>query len=132
MPYAAPRLCSRPWCNKVNCTEHRRSPDSRAGSTARGYDSLWQRLSKTVLIEEPFCRICEREGRKTRSTIPDHIVPLNRGGRSLRQNLQGVCSSCNTLKGNKIPGDPGWRESFWPKAPFDAFQVAEALLELRK
>jgi 5-methylcytosine-specific restriction protein A len=114
MPRAAARLCSRPWCNKVNCAEHRRAPDSRAGSTARGYGSLWQRLSKLVLIEEPFCRICEREGRITRSTIPDHIVPLAYGGQTVRSNLQGSCVSCNTRKGNKIPGDYGWRVSFWP------------------
>src|SRR5262245_14409161 len=113
MPYSA-RLCSRPWCKKVNCTEHRRAPDRRSGSTARGYDVLWQRLSKVVLIEQPFCRICEREGRKTRSMMIDHIVPLKHGGRRVMTNLQGVCVSCNTRKGNKMPGDRGWCESFWP------------------
>jgi len=93
---------------------HRRPTDHRSGSTARGYNSLWQRLVKYVLIEEPLCRICEREGRKTQSAMVDHIVPLARGGKSMRENLQGVCTSCNTRKGNLMPGERGWRESFWP------------------
>src|SRR5262245_441343 len=114
MPYSAPKLCPQPWCNKLTCNVHRRPADRRRGSTARGYDSLWQRLVKYVLIEEPFCRICQREGGKTPSVMVDHIVPLARGGKSVRSNLQGVCGSCNKRKGNLIPGERGWRESFWP------------------
>jgi len=112
VPYSAAKLCSRPWCNKLNCNHQK--ADHRRGSTARGYDSLWQRLSKIVLIEEPYCRICEREGRRARTTMVDHIVPTVHGGTSNRLNLQGVCTSCNTRKGNLLPGDHGWKESFWP------------------
>src|SRR5262245_1814980 len=129
MPPSAARLCSRPWCNKINCTEHGRLPDRRPGSTARGYGALWQRDSKLLLIEEPFCLICAREGRRTRSEIPDHIVPIAKGGRNVRSNLQGACRSCNTRKGNKMPGDRGWRESFWP---FDKAQGKPAPMDIKK
>jgi hypothetical protein len=35
----------------------------------------------------------------------DHILPISRGGDSSDENLQVLCSACNTKKGNKIDGE---------------------------
>ena len=32
----------------------------------------------------------------------DHIIPLNRGGAFTKDNIQGLCRSCNSSKSNKI------------------------------
>ena len=101
---------------RVNCTVHgRREYDRRrGGSASRGYAIDWQRMTAIVKQEEPWCRICLREGRYTQTTISDHIIPLAQGGMSVRSNIQGSCGSCNKRKGNKVEGDPGWQKSFAP------------------
>lgn len=33
----------------------------------------------------------------------DHIMPISRGGRNTKDNLQILCPSCNLIKSNKIP-----------------------------
>ena len=35
----------------------------------------------------------------------DHIVPLSRGGRSIKSNLVPCCKSCNTEKKNLVPSE---------------------------
>lgn len=32
----------------------------------------------------------------------DHIIPINKGGKSVKSNLQVLCSKCNGSKSNKI------------------------------
>lgn len=44
------------------------------------------------------CQIC---GTRERITI-DHIIPLTKGGTNHIDNLQPLCHSCNSSKGNKI------------------------------
>lgn len=56
-------------------------------------------------------RILDRDGHKcqscgaTESLCMDHILPISRGGDSSDDNLQVLCSACNTKKGNKIDGE---------------------------
>jgi len=42
---------------------------------------------------------------KARKLSLDHIVPLSRGGCNLPHNAQGLCSPCNSRKGNRIDPD---------------------------
>ena len=44
------------------------------------------------------CRYC-RGQMDVRNMVCDHIYPLSMGGKSILNNLQMICSSCNTKKG---------------------------------
>ena len=45
------------------------------------------------------CKYCNRQLDVT-NIVCDHIDPLSNGGGSVADNLQMICSSCNTRKGN--------------------------------
>jgi len=47
------------------------------------------------------CQVCG----STDGLCIDHIVPASRGGDSSDDNLQVLCISCNTKKGNKLAGE---------------------------
>lgn len=47
---------------------------------------------------------CQSCGSKDHLCI-DHILPVSRGGDSSDDNLQTLCMSCNTSKGNKLDGE---------------------------
>lgn len=55
----------------------------------------WQRISKQVLLEEPYCRVCGEP-----STDCDHIIPLPMGTDD-RWNLQGMCHKHHSGKTRK-------------------------------
>ena len=49
--------------------------------------------------------VCAHCGMKSTSRVMfqvDHIVPMNRGGKSVPENLQILCRKCNGLKGDKL------------------------------
>jgi hypothetical protein len=48
------------------------------------------------LYKNPRCALCERNC----DLQIDHMVPVSRGGKSVRDNLQLLCSSCNMAKGS--------------------------------
>ena len=56
-------------------------------------------------------RILLRDGNRcvqcngTESLCIDHVIPTSRGGDSSDGNLQTLCSTCNTKKGNKLEGE---------------------------
>ena len=52
------------------------------------------RLRHVVLVEQPVCAICERKP----SVEVDHILPVSKGGKDDRDNLQGVCKACHEDK----------------------------------
>ena len=66
----------------------------------KGYDSRWQAARKAYLHSHPLCVRCQAEGRLTRATVVDHIVP-HRGDPILfwdRENWQALCKSCHDHK----------------------------------
>ena len=48
------------------------------------------------------CYYCKNYTPATKLTM-DHIVPLARGGRSIKSNLVPCCKSCNNLKKTLLP-----------------------------
>ena len=48
------------------------------------------------------CYYCKNDTPARKLTM-DHVVPLARGGRSIKSNLVPCCKSCNNLKKNLLP-----------------------------
>lgn len=56
-----------------------------------------------IMERDGFC--CQHCGSEEALSI-DHVRPVSRGGDSSDENLQVLCMSCNTKKGNKIGIEP--------------------------
>ena len=53
---------------------------------------------------------CRKCGRKTDDLEVDHIFPISKGGKSVFENLQTLCHSCNALKSNTVEqGVQAWQ-----------------------
>lgn len=55
----------------------------------------WQLLKKNFNFK---CAICK----KTKFLTRDHIVPISKGGKNDISNIQPLCQSCNSRKGNRL------------------------------
>lgn len=80
----------------------------------RGRKAVAQRERR--LYAEPLCRHCAAKGRVTPSTVPDHIIPLHKGGTDEDSNIQCLCEACHRDKTNidmgyrskQAVGEDGW------------------------
>lgn len=59
----------------------------------RGRAAVTQRRRR--LQAEPLCRDCSATGNVTPATVPDHIVPLARGGSDDDENIRCLCKPCH-------------------------------------
>ncbi|WIA58258.1 HNH endonuclease signature motif containing protein [Sphingobium sp. WTD-1] len=50
------------------------------------------------LQNEPLCRDCADKGIVTASTVPDHIVPLAKGGSDDDGNIRCLCGPCHEIR----------------------------------
>jgi 5-methylcytosine-specific restriction protein A len=77
--------------------------DPRKAEDKRFYDSaLWQKLRAQVLMKEPYCRECRRNGRVELATMVDHIHRIQDGGSRLAaSNLQPLCEHHHAVKRQK-------------------------------
>lgn len=57
----------------------------------------WQRL-----LQKGRCHYCGGQFSANELTM-DHVVPLSRGGRSVKGNIVPCCKECNNLKKYKTP-----------------------------
>ena len=58
----------------------------------------WNEIKR---LQEYLCLVCKRKEPEIKLTI-DHILPISKGGKHIKENIQGLCLSCNSSKGNKI------------------------------
>jgi 5-methylcytosine-specific restriction enzyme A len=71
---------------------------------------------RRFLAEHPLCVECEKAGRVTAATVPDHIVALINGGPDTWDNLQALCEEHHAEKtaldlGHRVKrtiGPDGW------------------------
>jgi len=49
-------------------------------------------------MAEPLCRDCIAKGRVTASTVPDHIIPLAKGGPDTDGNIRCLCGPCHEAR----------------------------------
>ena len=52
-------------------------------------------LRQRRLHAEPLCRLCKDQGRTRASTVPDHILPLAKGGEDTDDNIRCLCADCH-------------------------------------
>lgn len=79
--------------DKSNAKTHRRrTRKTNAGGSFTA--SEWRKLCKR------YDGRCLRCGEKTKLTA-DHVIPVSKGGSSNISNIQPLCLSCNSSKGNK-------------------------------
>lgn len=118
MSFAAPHPC--PRCKRLvvgrceECAKARKAERDklRANATTRGYDRKWAAFSKRWLAKHRWCgmridglrhaehSLCVQRNVMRRATVTDHIVPLRDGGEKYNpDNLQSLCTACNTAKG---------------------------------
>jgi 5-methylcytosine-specific restriction protein A len=55
-------------------------------------------------IREGLCHYCQKKFKPADLTM-DHLVPLARGGRSVKNNLVPACKACNSEKKLSTPVD---------------------------
>lgn len=102
------RFCLEPGCtnrtDKARCLDHARPHARQQRGTAeeRGYTWRWRKWSRAFLArpENALCAICRRAGRRSASTVVDHIEP-HRGDPEKfwdATNWQGVCAPCHNRK----------------------------------
>lgn len=75
----------------------------------RAWRTYWRPL---VLSQEPFCPgypLGYHKGAVVRTDSVDHIVPVSTGGLTVRTNLRGLCSKCNSRKAMSEEGARTWR-----------------------
>ena len=62
----------------------------------RGRRAVVQR--KRRLQAEPLCRDCTTEGIVREATVPDHIIPLAKGGSDDDDNIRCLCTDCHQAR----------------------------------
>lgn len=105
MPRKPKKPCKHPGCPRLTegkyCEVHiRLYANERASARDRGYDNRWRRARSKYLKEHPLCVKCMAEGKLTKATVVDHIVP-HRGNEDLfwdESNWQALCKSCHDKK----------------------------------
>lgn len=107
MPTKPKHPCSHPGCpalvesGKKYCPVHiKLHPEYTRSASRRGYDARWQKASKQFLQAHPLCAKCLVDGRYTKATVVDHIIP-HRGDKTLFwdvSNWQSLCKRCHDRK----------------------------------
>jgi len=110
MPYKPKKPCAYPGCprltNERYCDEHRKLMNAQYDARYRDRGARefyisheWRSLRRNFLIDHPFCEECRRNGKLTKATVVDHIVPIKQGGTTLDENnLQALCAACHSRK----------------------------------
>lgn len=107
MPTKPKVPCKHPGCAALvpsgtkYCEAHKPlHPEEVRSAASRGYGRAWQQASHAFLQAHPLCEECMKDGRYTKATVVDHIVP-HRGNEQLfwdRRNWRPLCKRCHDRK----------------------------------
>jgi 5-methylcytosine-specific restriction protein A len=89
---------------------------------ARGYGREHERIRSELLRTVILCEECTRQGRTTVGTIADHIIPLSKGGPTVRSNYQLLCKRCSNIKTIQ---DSGRKRRIRPQIGLDGWPIEE-------
>ena len=97
-----PNLCDSGYCTEHEHLDSRKQYDKTMRPQYRKlYATVaWQRIRQRILMEQPFCVMCESQGRVTKATDIDHIQD-HCGDTTLFYsigNLQPLCKACHSAK----------------------------------
>lgn len=97
-----PRHARNRWCPSCeeSYADSARSPTTRtrpSSSTER------ERIRQEVLARDPTCQLRIDAGCTGVSTVADHVVAAEHGGRYTLDNLRGACDHCNSVRGGQQP-----------------------------
>ena len=71
----------------------------RAKRRVRQAANLFSRdMRKKIITKKSSCLFC---GSVENLTI-DHIIPISKGGKNLESNVQILCGTCNSKKGDRL------------------------------
>ena len=66
-------------------------------------DSAWWKRKRS----SGACHYCRKKFKPAELTM-DHVIPISRGGASVKENLVPCCKDCNNQKQNLLPAE--WKE----------------------
>ena len=90
-------------CNKTVFAQRRRARMQGAEGTftQQEWEALVVQFDRCPRCQRPWGDIPVLEGRASVITR-DHIIPISKGGNNTIENIQPLCYSCNSAKGNRI------------------------------
>lgn len=110
MPNRAKKYCKKQGCsnyaelNSAYCFMHKSMHKREVKNYEKWYNLIaWKRIRHIKLRECPLCEECTKQGRMTKATDVDHIIP-HKGDWHLftsKDNLQCLCHSCHSEKTNR-------------------------------
>lgn len=73
-------------------------------------------LRRRRLANSPICELCKEAGIVSQATVPDHIVPLAKGGEDVDSNIRCLCHECHDRvtreefgrRPRRTIGEDGW------------------------
>ena len=90
-------------CNKYGFAQTRRARlvASEGSFTSKEFKEKLSLFKKCPICKRKWDEIKIPKGKKT-VIAADHIVPISKGGKNTIDNIQPLCFSCNSRKGDKI------------------------------